>query len=63
MKKSKVIILTTHSMEEADILSDRIGVINEGKMRCVGTPLFLKNTYGDGYRITIVCERGKESKI
>lgn len=30
IKKNRVIILTTHSMEEADVLSDRIGVIADG---------------------------------
>jgi ATP-binding cassette subfamily A (ABC1) protein 2 len=42
-------------MEEADVLADRIAVISEGKLKCVGTPLYLKNTFGDGYRINIIC--------
>jgi ATP-binding cassette, subfamily A (ABC1), member 3 len=50
-------------MEEADILSDRIAVICDGKLKCVGTPLYLKNTFGDGYRISLVCELGNERKI
>lgn len=29
-------ILTTHSMEEADVLCDRIGIVNDGILRCVG---------------------------
>ena len=41
-------------MEEADILADRIAIISEGKLRCIGTPLYLKNTYGEGYRISFV---------
>lgn len=56
LKKNKVIILTTHAMEEADILSDRIAVVCDGKLKCVGTPLYLKNAFGDGYRINMVCE-------
>lgn len=56
-------ILTTHAMEEADILSDRIAVICDGKLQCVGTPLYLKNTFGDGYRITLVCNSGSEERI
>lgn len=63
LKKNKVIILTTHAMEEADILSDRIALICDGKLKCVGTPLYLKNTYGDGYRISLVCEPGAERRI
>ena len=55
--------MTTHAMEEADILSDRLAVICDGKLKCVGTPLYLKNTYGDGYRIALVCDTGNEAKI
>ena len=57
MKAGRVVILTTHAMEEADILSDRIAVISKGSLRCVGTGLYLKNKYGDGYRLSIVVER------
>lgn len=52
IKKDKSVILTTHSMEEADFLSDRIGVIVEGKFNCIGSPLELKLTYGSGYLLT-----------
>ena len=34
-KRSRVLILTTHSMEEADILGDRIGIMAKGRLRCV----------------------------
>ena len=63
LKRDKVIILTTHAMEEADVLSDRIGVICDGKLKCVGTPLFLKNNFGDGYRISLVCKEEKQEKV
>ena len=38
LKKEKTIILTTHYMEEAESLSDRIGILKEGKLIEVGTP-------------------------
>lgn len=50
-------------MEEADILSDRIAVICDGKLKCIGTPLYLKNTFGDGYRITLVCDTGSQERV
>jgi ABC-type multidrug transport system ATPase subunit len=59
MKKNKAVILTTHSMEEADFLSDRIGVIVEGKFKCIGTALDLKHLFGGGYLITFICDREK----
>ena len=42
----KIIILTTHYMEEASVLGKRIGIINEGKMKCIGSPLFLIEKFG-----------------
>lgn len=56
MKKNRVIILTTHSMEEADVLADRIGIMAHGKLRCIGNSLHLKNRFGDGYRVNIATE-------
>ena len=43
-------------MDEADALSDRIAVISEGKFECIGTSLYLKNNYGDGYRLTLIID-------
>ncbi|CAG9311641.1 unnamed protein product [Blepharisma stoltei] len=53
-KHGRIIILTTHYMEEADILADRIAIMSEGKLHCLGSPLFLKNRFGVGYNLTIV---------
>ncbi|KAJ3307062.1 ATP-binding cassette sub- A member 2 [Blyttiomyces sp. JEL0837] len=52
-KKTSSIILTTHSMEEADTLSTKIGILINGKLRCLGTPQRLKTVYGTGYIVTI----------
>ena len=50
-------------MEEADALADRIAVVVDGKLKCVGTPLNMKNTFGDGYRVAMVCEPGTEDRV
>jgi ATP-binding cassette subfamily A (ABC1) protein 3 len=50
LKRGRVVLLTTHAMEEADALADRIAVMCDGEISCVGSSLFLKNTYSDGYR-------------
>jgi ABC-type multidrug transport system ATPase subunit len=52
-KEGRTIILTTHFMEEADILGDRIAIMANGKVKCCGSPLFLKNRFGIGYYLTI----------
>lgn len=52
-RQSRCILLTTHFMDEADVLGDRIAIMSEGQLRCVGSPLFLKKHYGVGYQLTI----------
>jgi len=44
-KKDRVIILTTHNMDEADLLGDTIGIMNKGQIECLGSPQFLKSLY------------------
>uniref|UniRef100_A0A8C6WUV1 P-type phospholipid transporter n=1 Tax=Neogobius melanostomus TaxID=47308 RepID=A0A8C6WUV1_9GOBI len=53
-KEGRTIILSTHHMDEADILGDRIAIISHGKMRCCGSSLFLKKQFGSGYYLTLV---------
>ena len=63
IKKKSSVILTSHSMSEAEFLSDRICVIKKGKMQCIGTSLELKNIYGDGYVLTFICEKDQQEKV
>lgn len=58
-KHNRIIILTTHYMDEADILGDRIGIMTRGSLTCLGSPLFLKNRFGVGYNLTMV-KKSKE---
>lgn len=53
-KKGRIVILTTHYMDEADVLGDRIGIMAKGQLMCLGSSLFLKNRFGAGYRLTLV---------
>lgn len=53
-KKDRIVVLTTHYMDEADILGDRIGIMANGKLTCLGTSMFLKNKFGVGYNLTLV---------
>lgn len=55
-KEGRTILLTTHFMDEADILGDRIAIMAEGNVKCCGSSLFLKNRYGVGYHMVIVKE-------
>ena len=53
LAKSKTIIFTTHNMDEADRLCDRIAIIDRGKMLVTDTPEALKRKYGKGDKLEI----------
>ncbi|KAF8767183.1 ATP-binding cassette sub-family A member 3 like protein [Argiope bruennichi] len=54
IRHSRTIILTTHYMEEADVLGDRIAIMVEGEIQCCGSPMFLKQKFGTGYNLHVV---------
>jgi ATP-binding cassette subfamily A (ABC1) protein 3 len=53
-KKDRIIVLTTHYMDEADILGDRIGIMSSGRVTALGSSIFLKTKFGVGYNLTVV---------
>ena len=53
-KNDRIILLTTHFMDEADYLGDRIGIMGGGKLITCGSSIYLKNKFGVGYNITFV---------
>ncbi|XP_055711669.1 phospholipid-transporting ATPase ABCA3 isoform X3 [Phlebotomus papatasi] len=55
-KKGRTILLSTHFMDEADILGDRIGILYDGELKCYGSSFFLKKTFGMGYHL--ICVKG-----
>lgn len=52
-KEGRIIILTTHYMDEADVLGDRIAIMSQGQIKCCGSSLFLKNKFGVGYLLQV----------
>ena len=62
-KVGRCVILTTHSMEEVEVLSDRIGIMALGMLRCLGSPLHLKSKYGKGFRVTISFDEKDRAKV
>uniref|UniRef100_G3U398 ABC transporter domain-containing protein n=1 Tax=Loxodonta africana TaxID=9785 RepID=G3U398_LOXAF len=55
-KRGRTILLTTHSMDEADLLGDRIAIVAKGNLQCCGSSLFLKQKYGAGYHMVMTKE-------
>jgi ABC-2 type transport system ATP-binding protein len=61
--KEKTIILTTHNMDEADRLADRVAIIDNGKLLLLDTPQKLKKTIGEGDILEICFENGNQNAI
>ena len=61
LRKSKTVILTTHNMDEADRLSDRVAIIDNGRLLLADTPENLKKTAGTGdiLEISLLPVQGK----
>ncbi|KAL8177780.1 UNVERIFIED_CONTAM: hypothetical protein K2H54_019083, partial [Gekko kuhli] len=53
-RAGRTVILSTHYMDEADLLGDRIAIISQGRLCCCGSSLFLKTKLGTGYYLTLV---------
>ena len=62
-KSDRIILLTTHFMDEADLLGDHIAIMAKRELQCCGSSLFLKQKYGEwpragsgeGSRNSILC--------
>ena len=52
-RQGRAIVISTHHMDEADVLGDRLAIISNGKLIAHGTSFFLKRRFGRGYYLTI----------
>ncbi|PNY06932.1 ABC transporter A family member 7-like protein, partial [Trifolium pratense] len=62
-KQDRAIILTTHSMEEAEVLCDRLGIFVEGSFQCIGNPKELKGRYGGTYVFSMATSIDHETDV
>lgn len=61
LKKDHTILITSHFMEEADVLGDKIAIMESGELIAYGTSMFLKHYYGSGYTLKMLkCMTGTE---
>ena len=56
------IILTTHFLDEADLLADHIAVLSKGILKAYGTSVELKNKLGGGYRVHVYQREGENQE-
>ncbi|XP_061000984.1 ATP-binding cassette sub-family A member 6 isoform X4 [Dama dama] len=66
-KADRVILLSTNLTDEADILADRKVILSNGKLKCVGSSVFLKRRWGLGYHLSLcrseVCDPEKITSL
>ena len=60
--ETRAVVLTTHSMEEADALCSKIGIMIHGNLRAQGTSQALKSNYGTGYLVHVRFARDESAK-
>ncbi|KFO11016.1 ATP-binding cassette sub-family A member 13, partial [Balearica regulorum gibbericeps] len=53
-KAGCTLIFTTHHLDEAEVLSDHIAILQRGQLRCCGSPSYLRETYGQGHSLTLI---------
>lgn len=71
LRGEHTVLLTTHCMEEADVLGDRVAVLHAGQLRCHATPMHLQKNIGwyticffsrqDKSQISIFCDHAYHS--
>ncbi|KAM3592158.1 uncharacterized protein V6R79_013887 [Siganus canaliculatus] len=61
-RAGRVTVLSTHYMDEADILADRKAVISQGQLKCVGSSLYLKIKCGVGYHLRMSVSESCEAE-
>lgn len=57
IKEGRVILLTTHAMEEADLLADEVAIMREGELAAFGSPLQLKTEHGTALQFTLLVDK------
>ncbi|XP_042553053.1 phospholipid-transporting ATPase ABCA7 [Dipodomys spectabilis] len=53
-REGRTLILSTHHLDEAELLGDRVAMVAGGRLCCCGSPLFLQRHLGSGYYLTLV---------
>ena len=60
-ERGHAIVLTSHAMEECQVLCTRLTIMVHGQFRCLGSPMQLKSKYGGGYTLTIKADLTNDS--
>ena len=63
LRKQSTVVLTTHSMEEAEALCTKMGIMVDGQFKCFGSSQHIKNKYGMGFEIEVKIRPYNEKEV
>jgi len=63
LRKQSTVVLTTHSMEEAEALCTKMGIMVDGEFKCFGSSQHIKNKYGMGFELEIKIKQPSDESI
>jgi len=63
LRKKSAVIITTHSLEEAEALCTKMGIMVKGEFKCFGSSQHIKDKYGTGYEIELKIKTLTEEEI
>ncbi|KAJ3162376.1 hypothetical protein HDU86_004856 [Geranomyces michiganensis] len=55
-RRGRCIVLTSHSMEEVEVLAQRVGIVSQGRLRCIGTPTHLRSRFANFVRVSLAVD-------
>ena len=61
VKENRIVILTSHSMEECEALCSRLVIMVNGRFKCLGSPQHLKSKFGSGFKLAVKLNDEKDS--
>ena len=59
LSKGNSVVMTTHHIEEANALGQRVAIMDKGRLACLGSPQYLKSKYGNGYELSIKMKKNR----
>lgn len=62
-RSGRALLLTTHFMDEADLLADRIAIMADGRLVALGSPLALKQKHSHGYSLVLTLDLERERDL
>ncbi|XP_046971050.1 uncharacterized protein LOC124538088 [Vanessa cardui] len=63
LRENRTILLTTHHLDEAELLSDQIIIMHKGRIHTTGSPIEIKRTLGTGYNLSVIYPDNKLDSI